>query len=91
MALSLKQLQDVCLLYDQEGQCRYLRQDVQTYDKWYCVKQKKIEKAKVDNKVDEMMLDCAQKGIDPSDTGVPFNDNCDGYPILKYVEQGYDV
>lgn len=90
MPLSLKQLQDVCMIYNQSNQCRYLRQDVQNYNNWYCVKLKQAEKDKVDIKVQKMLAEAKQNGLKPDQSGVAYSDNCAGYPLLKHIEQGYD-
>lgn len=91
--LSQKQLQDVCLIYSQDGssRCRYLSEDRQDFNKWYCVKHKKKEKSKIDIKVQDFVKDCKSKGIDPYSQGIPLGDNCSGYPVLKHTVQGYDV
>jgi len=90
--LSLKQQENVCLLYTGGiDQCRYLKQDDTEYDKWYCIKKKKAEKDKIDKKINEVLADFKKRGIDPANSSMPLGDNCDGYPVLKHIEQGYDV
>jgi hypothetical protein len=92
MTLTRNQLQNVCLLYaGTSKQCRYLRQDDKSWDKWHCLKHKKIEKAKIDVKIEDWLKECKKKGQDPHSQGVPLGDNCTGYPILKHIDQGYDV
>lgn len=89
--LSLKQLEDVCLAHEPgSGKCRYLRQDDIQYDKYFCLKMKAGDKAKIDTKVAEFLAECRTTGQDPAAAGVPLGDNCSGYPLLKYIEQGYD-
>lgn len=89
--LSLKQLQDVCLVQNQDAtQCRYLIQDDADYNKWYCLRHRKKEKQKIDSKVNDFLKECSIKGIDPFAQVYPLGDNCSGYPILKHIEQGYD-
>lgn len=88
--LSKKQLQDVCLLYDGTyKKCRYLDQDENDWTKWYCLK-KSAAKTKIDTELDDFVRDCRKKGKDPKKENVPLGDNCAGYPILRYIEQGYD-
>tara|TARA_Y100000034_G_scaffold136518_1_gene213544 strand:- start:5656 stop:5934 length:279 start_codon:yes stop_codon:yes gene_type:complete len=89
--LSKKQLEHVCLL--REGNfktCRYCVEDDQDSTKWYCVK-KTANKAVIDNEVQEYHKKMVDSGKDPKKQGFPLGDNCAGYPVLKYVEQGYDV
>ena len=89
--LSQKQLADVCLLYTgNERQCRYLEEDGRTWD-WHCTKLRAVTKNKRDATCATFLSECQTKGIDPQKQGVPLGDNCSGYPILKHLEQGYDV
>lgn len=88
--LSLKQLQDVCLVHSGDHRrCRYLAQDDHDWQKWYCLK-KSPKKAEIDVDVDEFIQETRKKGQDPRKANIPIGDNCQGYPILKYIEQGYD-
>ena len=90
MPLSLKQLQDVCMLYSGTSRrCRYLTQDDNDLTKWYCLK-KTSKKADIDDEVMEFLKDAKKKGMDPRRQPVPLGDNCDGYLPLKHLEQGYD-
>lgn len=88
--LSLKQLRDVCLTGQGSKQCRYLRPDDQDYQKYYCMKKKPTDRRKIDTKVSEYLHDCKKRSLDPDAQGHPLGDNCEGYPVLKYIEQGYD-
>lgn len=92
--LSKKHLNDICLLGGINGkpfrQCRYLAQDDKDWGVYYCVKHKKAEKAKIDKKIAQFLQECAQNKKDPRQENCPVGNNCDGYPILKHVEQGYD-
>lgn len=91
MPLSQKQLQDVCMLHSGDHrQCRYLAQDDNDPRKWYCLKQKKTDKATIDNRIKQFVDDCKKKSIDPKSQGIPLGDGCDGYTVLKHIEQGYD-
>lgn len=89
MPLSKKHLQDVCLLQGGYKKCRYLAQDDTDYTKWYCLK-KTSKKDEIDQEVDDFVRETKKKGQDPKKTGTALGDNCEGYPILKIIEQGYD-
>lgn len=81
MTLSNKHLHDVCLLRseDKSSICRYLANDDLDSSKWHCQKLKANAKKSIDREV-ERSLDV-----------VPSGDNCQGYPVLKNILQGYDV
>lgn len=88
--LSQKQLQDICLMFiGDHRQCRYLREDPQSWQ-WYCMKHKQTTRDQIDENVDHFIEDCKRQGIDPYRQQVPLGDNCQGYPIFKNIEQGYD-
>lgn len=90
MPLSLKQLHDVCMLHSGNyKRCRYLAQDDSDSTKWYCLK-KSSKKSEVDDEAVEFLKELKKKGLDPRKQGIPLGDNCDGYPVLKHLEQGYD-
>lgn len=91
MALSLKQLKDVCLLHSGSNQCRYLRSDDNEIDIYNCLKKRPTEKKKIDQKVNEFLLDCQKKRIDPYKQSLPIGDHCTGYVVLRHVQQGYDI
>lgn len=87
--LSSKQLKDVCLLNMNSRQCRYLAEDDSEPNKFYCLK--KSPKSKdVDVEVEDFMQEMRRKGKDPKKEHTPIGNNCSGYPILRYKEQGYD-
>lgn len=88
--LSKKQLQDVCLCTGGNTICRYLNRDEFQWDKFNCLKLRPIEKAKIDSRVADKIYDAKKKGIDPKSLNDPLGDNCQGYPLLKSIEQGYD-
>ena len=90
MPLSKKHLQDVCLLNSGNyNRCRYLAQDDNDYSKWYCLK-KSQKKAEIDIETSDFVRDSRKKGQDPRKANIPLGDNCGGYPIMKYIEQGHD-
>lgn len=92
MPLSNKQLQDVCMLYCGDSrQCRYLAEDDDNSSKWYCLKKRKSDKDRIDQRINQFVADCARKKIDPKSQNIPLGDNCAGYPVLKIIDQGYDV
>jgi len=91
MALSKKQTEDICLqTLSNHKTCRYLAQDDLDSKKFYCLK-KSVKKAIADTEVGEFMGKMKKAGQDPNAQGLPLGDNCTGYPIMGYLEQGYDV
>jgi hypothetical protein len=80
MTLSFDHLKNVCLLgfKNPSKTCRYLRNDELDSSKWHCQKLNLQAKSKIDIEVDM------------SDSSFPSGDNCQGYPILKNITQGYD-
>lgn len=91
MPLSKKQLQDICLLFDGTyKKCRYLAQDDVDWSKYYCLKKQPSKKAEIDVETDDFIRETRKKNKDPLKENVPMGDNCAGYPILKFVDQGYD-
>lgn len=90
--LSLPQVQDVCLYFTKDSNtCRYLSKDEQMGSKFYCLKHRPLEKAKIDSKLSTFTAECAKKKIDPHDMNESMGDNCAGYTYLKHKLQGYDV
>lgn len=87
MALTKRHLAEVCLLHhpDPTKTCRYLVNDELEPDKWYC--QKLRDEAK--KQIDEHMSATNRKSRLRS--GIPSGDNCEGYPLLKHMQQGFDV
>ena len=91
MPLSKKQLTDVCLLWSGNyKRCRYLAQDDTDWSKWYCIKLS-AKKADIDVETEEFVRETRRKGQDPKKTNVPLGTGCAGYPVLKHLEQGYDL
>lgn len=92
MALTTKQLTDVCLLNDSNHKtCRYLKNDDLEPSKWYCCKLRENDKSKIDSRTKQLLKDCRDRGINPKTLNVAMGDNCSGYPLLKLIDQGYDV
>jgi len=92
MALTKKQLRDVCLMWSGTTQCRYLDEDDDgcgnTVD--ICKKLSPL-KDTIDEEVDLFLADMQKNGQDPTKQGVPIGDNCKGYVVFKAKAQGYDV
>ena len=91
MPLSLKQLEDVCLLFSNSSKrCRYLMQEDDP-TVWFCLK-KTSKKSEIDEEADDYIRDLKKKGTNPNSQPqpAPLGNNCPGYPILRYVSQGYD-
>lgn len=89
--LSLAQLHDVCLATDPNGgRCRYLHEEASEPGKFVCLKLSG-KAQQIDKEVDEYLAQQKRKGRDPLEDGLPLGDNCEGYPLLRNIEQGYDV
>lgn len=91
MALSLKQVQDICLVGSGADQCRYLAEDSSFNGKFFCLKQVAQQKPKIDAEVAEFIKKHNARGVDPHQMGLPLGNNCAGYIFLKHKLQGYDV
>lgn len=88
--LSSKQLADICLAGTGSYKaCRYLGQDDLDENKFFCIK-KTQKKILIDAEIDEYLRQCQKTGNDPRKSNVPCGDNCQGYPILHHIKQGYD-
>jgi hypothetical protein len=83
MTLSAKHLDEVCLLNfdDVSKTCRYLKNDELDNRKWYCQKLQIVAKKKIDKFFENKNIR----------SDVPQGNNCEGYPLLKHVIQGYDI
>ncbi len=87
MTLTNRHLGEVCLLHhpDPTKTCRYLVNDELDPTKWYCQKLRPSAKRHIDiviaaNGLKSRIRRCVASG-----------DNCEGYPLLKHVDQGFDV
>lgn len=87
MALTNRQLAEVCLLHhpDPTRTCRYLVNDELDPDRWYCQKLRPEAKRQIDDHVSSLSLKSRLR------SGTPCGDNCEGYPLLKHMHQGFDV
>lgn len=89
--LTKSQLRDVCLAtVSDHRQCRYLGQDDMDPTVFVCLKLS-ARRAEIDEQVEEDLRKMKQKGINPTSQQMPLGDNCEGYPVLRYVKQGYDA
>jgi len=91
MALTLKQVQDICLFGHGADQCRYLAEDGSFNGKFFCLKKVSQQKPKIDDEVSEFIKKHNARGVDPYQMGLPLGNNCAGYTFLKYKMQGYDL
>lgn len=92
MALTHKQLKDVCLMWGGHQQCRYLDEDQDDNGNIVQVcKKLSAYKDIIDDEVDEFFKEMKKNGQDPAAQGLPIADNCQGYVVLKSKAQGYDV
>ncbi len=90
MPLSKKQLSDVCLSNGGVNKCRYLSAVAGTWGQYECLKlsgQKKV----IDGEVLDTLAKLKAHGQDPTKQKAPLGDNCQGYPLLRHITQGYDV
>jgi hypothetical protein len=91
MPLSKLQLTDQCLAFENTAdKCRYCAQDDDDWSKYHCLK-KTSRKTTIDIEVEEFIREVRKKGGDPYKDNLPLGDNCAGYPIMKHIEQCYDV
>lgn len=90
MPLSKKHAEDICLWNEQNYRtCRYCAQDELDPNKLYCLK-KSTEKAVADAEVADYLKRLKANNQDPQKQGHPIGDNCQGYPVMHYIMQGYD-
>jgi len=89
MALTLKQVNDVCLNNQGSSQCRYLAEDDNIAGQYYCLKLS--SRAEIDKEVDDFIQKHKARNADPYAMGLPLGNNCKGYLFLKSKPQGYDV
>lgn len=92
MALTQKQLKDVCFLGGAVQQCRYLDEDLDSKGNIVYVCKKKSPEAKViDDELTIWLNEVKANGQDPLKQGAPLGDNCKGYIKLTEKQQGYDI
>lgn len=91
--LTKKHIEDVCLCIGGQidsGTCRYLAIDEPT-NTYHCYKKNVQKKVEVDEAVQKHLDKCKNTNIDPYTHEAPIGNHCPGFPILKHVQQGYDV
>ena len=88
--LSLKQVENICRVNDDTGKkCRYLTGNYTNNKNYYvCMKLSETNKKIIDEQV-KFHLDYYRNSKIPKVP--PLGDNCAGYKISLYVEQGYDI
>lgn len=91
MALTLKQVQDICLIGTGSTQCRFLAEDEKVDGQFYCLKLVSQQRPEIDQEVAEFIKKHKDRGVDPYSMGLPLADNCGGYRFLKAKMQGYDL
>lgn len=92
MALSKKQITDVCCIDGGSLQCRYLDEDLDDKGRVvYLCKKLSPDRTIIDAEIIEFLNDMKRLGQDPNTQNVPLGDNCQGYVVLKAKPQGYDV
>lgn len=88
--LSKNQLNNVCLVGQGYKCCRFLAQDDNDWTKHYCIKTTGRRK-EIDKFTEKHIKECSDSKTDVTQSNIPLGDNCTGYPIMKYIEQGYDI
>jgi len=88
MPLSSKHIHSICLYGNGGRQCRYLDDDELDSTNFHCLKLS--NKDKIDKNIKTWIKTEKDKGKDPLAQGHPLGDNCDGYPILRHLIQGFD-
>jgi hypothetical protein len=91
MALSKKQLNDVCLVNCGYRQCRYLDEVEHDSEMVYVCKKLTPDADIIDEEIEEFVIDMQKSGQDPKAQNLPLQINCGGYLMLKAKKQGYDV
>jgi hypothetical protein len=92
MALTKKQVNDVCFISGGSKQCRYLDEDIDEHGNVVNLcKKLSPDRQIIDSELIDFFKDMKTSGQDPFKQGVPLGDNCQGYIVLKTKQQGYDV
>jgi hypothetical protein len=82
--LSQKQLSVYCQPYGVSNRCRYLAEEGR---KFFCVK-KSAYKSKIDKEIENTIKTLKADGKKPEKEGIPLGNHCEGFILLKNVEQG---
>lgn len=92
MALTQKQVKNVCLLYGGAQQCRYLDEDLDDQNNVVHVCKKLTpDKTIIDDEVQDFLDEAKKNNQDPAKQSNPLGDHCQGYLKLTHKQQGYDV
>lgn len=92
MALTPKQLKDVCFVNGGSQCCRYLDEvDDNGKRVHVCKKKSPPDKQIIDDEITDFLDQMKKSGKDPTVQGYPLGDNCAGFVVLKTKPQGYDV
>lgn len=96
MALTERQIKDVCDIYGGSNRCRYMDEELVDDDNGdfnivYVCRKKSPDKNMIDQHLVSQINDCKLNGTDPHQAGISMGDNCDGFVVLKTKPQGYDV
>jgi hypothetical protein len=94
MALTLKQVNDVCLVHQGYDSCRYLTFDPAN-NIYLCAKLHPKLKTIKDDAVTYNEREAVRAGISVQDYfniyGIGHGNNCTGYRYLTQIQQGYDI
>jgi len=92
MALTLKQVKDVCFVGGGADQCRFLDEDRDDNNNMIHVCKKLSPDRKIiDDELVDFFNEMNRNGQDPTAQGHALADNCQGYVVLKTKAQGYDI
>lgn len=89
MALSLRQIEDVCMHGKGSSQCRFLAED--DSGTFLCLKKWSEKRNRIDREVNLWKKSVKAKNLDPASMDKPIGDHCQGYVFLLNKKQGYDV
>lgn len=88
MPLTLRQVEDVCLVDEGSAQCCFLAEN--DLGKFNCLKLTS-KRAGIEKEVAAFKKDEKAKGRDPKAADLPLGNNCKGYTFFRYKNQGYDM
>ena len=76
---------------DPSQYCRYCETNYGTNGLVVICLKRTPKKKIIDAQVKSFVTDCVKKGIDPQKQGRPMGDNCQGYLMLRNIQQGCDI
>lgn len=92
MALTTKQVQDVCFIFGGYRQCRYLDEDVNDKgDSIFLCKKLSADRKIIDEEFTDFLLENKDNGKDITKMDMPLADNCKGFIVLREKKQGFDT